>query len=122
MDHITAVLRVTMLKTSLKQRKYCSKQPGIRKHLKSGLFEGQISNGPVFKWRDFSYGLCNHSKFRLFCPDFKWFLTKWLQFVGISNGWASGFQIPFKIWTNCNSTSFQPFEIQTSPDFRSHCM
>ena len=27
----------------------------IRKHLKSGLFEGRISNGPVFKWSGFSY-------------------------------------------------------------------
>ena len=27
-------------------------------------------------------------------------------FVRISNGWASGFQVPFKIWTICNPTSF----------------
>ena len=27
----------------------------IRKHLKSGLFEGRISNGLVFKWSGFSY-------------------------------------------------------------------
>ena len=31
----------------------------------------------------------------------------------------SGFQIPFKIWTICNPTSFRPFKIQSSPDFRS---
>ena len=63
-------------------------------HLKSGLFEGQISNGLVFKWSSFSYGFSyspNHSKtgpfeIRMFlsgfqmvfnkmeaiCPDFKW--------------------------------------------------
>ena len=28
----------------------------IRKHLKSRLFEGQISNGQVFKWCGFRYG------------------------------------------------------------------
>ena len=27
------------------------------------------------------------------------FLTKWPPFVWISNGWVSGFQIPFKIQT-----------------------
>ena len=62
-------------------------------HLKSGLFEGGISNGSVFKWLGFSYGYSvdpNHSKtgpfnswmflsgFQMFfdtmesiCPDFK---------------------------------------------------
>ena len=59
------------------------------------------------------------SKSGLFYPDFKWFLTKWLPFVRISNGLASGFQIPFEIWIICNQTSFQSFEIQTSPDYRS---
>ena len=38
---------------------------------------------------------------------------------GHSNGWASGFQIAFKIQNICNRTSFQPFEIQTSQDLRS---
>ena len=39
----------------------------IMKQLKSGLFEGQISNGPVFKWSGFTYGFCpNHSKTILF--------------------------------------------------------
>ena len=47
------------------------------------------------------------------------FLTKWQRFVWISNGKASGAQIPFKIWTNWNPASFSPFKIQTSPDFRS---
>ena len=41
-------------------------------------------------------------KSRCLCPDFKWFLTKWGQFVRISNGWASGFHIPFEIQTICN--------------------
>ena len=63
----------------------------IRKHLKSGLFEGRISNGPVFKWSGFSYGYGpNHlktgpfeiqtflfgfqmvvDKMAAICPDFK---------------------------------------------------
>ena len=74
----------------------------IRKHFKSGLFEGWISIGPVFKWSSFSYGYStNHSKtgpfkiqmflsgFQMYfdkiatiCPDFKWF----------------GFQISDPIW------------------------
>ena len=97
----------------------------IRKHLKSWLFEGWISNGPVFKWMGFSYGYSpNHSKtgpfkIRTILSGFKMFLRKWHLFVWISNGWVSGFQIPFKIWTICNPTSFWPFKIQTSPDFRS---
>ena len=38
-------------------------------HLKSGLFEGQISNGLVIKWSGFSYGYSdspNHLKTRQF--------------------------------------------------------
>ena len=43
----------------------------IRKHLKSGLFEDQISNGPFYKWHSFS-----HSQ------------------------WSQPFKTePFKIWT-----------------------
>ena len=69
--------------------------------LKSRLFEGQISSGTFFKGSGFSYGYCfspNHLKtrpfkIRRFCTDFKWFLTKWLPYVWISNHWASGFQI-----------------------------
>ena len=38
----------------------------------------------------------NHLKSGHFCPDFKWFLTKWQLFVRISNGWAFGFQMPFE--------------------------
>ena len=59
----------------------------------------------------------DHSKFR--CPFFKWFLTKWRLFVWISNGWLSGLQITFKIWTICNPTTFRPFEVHTSPNSRS---
>ena len=62
----------------------------------------------------------DHSKFGHFCLDFKWFLIKWLPFVQISNDCASRYQIPFKIWTICDPTSFWPFKIQTSTDFRSH--
>ena len=91
-------------------------------HLKSGLFECWISNGPVLKWLGLSHAYSykpNHSKFGCFCLDSRWFLTKWRMFVRISNGWASRFQISFKIWTICNLTSFQPFKIQTNLDFRS---
>ena len=48
----------------------------------------------------------DHSIPIYFCLDFKWFLTKWRPFFRISNGWVSGFQIPFKIRTICNPTSF----------------
>ena len=63
-----------------------------------------------------------HLKSGCFCPYFNWFLASWWPFVRISHGWASVFQIPFKIL--CNPTSFLPFEIQTSQDFRSplYCM
>ena len=63
----------------------------------------------------------DHSKSGQFCPDFKWFLTKWRPSVQISNGWASIFQIPFENQTICNPTSFRPFKIQTCPDFRLEC-
>ena len=36
---------------------------------------------------------------------------KWQLFVWISNGRASGYQIPFDIGTNCKPTSFDPFKI-----------
>ena len=100
----------------------------IRKHLKSrsiwnpDFFKVKFSNGRALAmfiaivptiWKP------DHSKTGCFCPDFKWFLTKWRPFIQISNGWASGFQIPFKIQTICNPTSFWPFKIQTSLDFRS---
>ena len=71
-----------------------------------------VSNVPNIQKMD-------HSKSGHFCPDFKCFLRKWQPFVRISNGRAAGFQIPLKILTICKPTSFQPFEIQTSPDFRS---
>ena len=84
----------------------------IPKHLKYGLFEGWISNGSVLKWWGFSYG---YSDF----PGFQMFFDQMAAICLISNGWASGFQIPFKIQTICNPTSFRPFEIQISPDLRS---
>ena len=61
----------------------------------------------------------DHSKSEHFCLDFQWLLTKQRPFVWISNDRASGFQIPFKIWTICKPTSFWPLKIQTSPNFRS---
>ena len=48
------------------------------------------------------------------------FLTKWRPFVWISNGWSSGFQIPFQIWNICNPTSFRSFKIQTRSHLRSN--
>ena len=99
----------------------------IQKNLKSGLFEGQILNGPVFKWSGFNNGYSyspNHLKTRpfetqTFLSRLQMVLTKWLPVVGISNGWASGFQIPFEIDTICNPTYFGPFKFYTVPDFRS---
>ena len=74
--------------------------------LNSETFEIQTFWRLDFKWLGFSYGYSSpnhsksdHSKSRRLCPDFKWFLTKWQSFVQISNGSASGFQIPFEIRT-----------------------
>ena len=55
----------------------------IWKQLLSGLFEGQISNGPVSKWLGFSYQPFEirtflsgfqmvFDKMVAICPDFKW--------------------------------------------------
>ena len=66
----------------------------------------------------------NHSKnkpfkIRTFLSGFPMVLTKWGPFVRISNGRASGFQMPFEIQTICNPTCFGPLEMQTRLDFRS---
>ena len=95
----------------------------VWKHLKSGLFEGRISNDTNFKESEFSYGysytvgIWNPETFEIRTfrrSDFKW--------SAFSNGralaMASGIQIPFKIQTICNPTSFEPFEIQNRSDFR----
>ena len=64
----------------------------IRKHLNSGLFEGRILNGPVFKWSGFSYSYSQPfenwiflSRFQMvfdkmaaICSDFKW-LGFWIS-------------------------------------------
>ena len=55
-----------------------------------------------------------------------WLLTrfKFVQghlFVRISNGWPSGFQIPFEIQTNCNPISFWPFKSRLVPISDPHC-
>ena len=73
----------------------------ILKHLKSGLFEGQISNAPVFKWPDFSYGYSpNHSKTGTF--KIQTFLSK--------------FQMVFdKMFPHLSR-----FQMVGLPDFRSH--
>ena len=86
--------------------------------MKSELFEGWISNGPSFK-----------------CCELAIAIVPTIQnqdiFVWISNGfWQKGghlsgfhlvglpdFRSHSKSGTNCNPTSFWPFEIQTNPDF-----
>ena len=64
---------------------------------------------------DIQVSTVNRTRTVYLCSDFKWFLTKWR----LSKDGASRFQIPFKIRTICNPTSFWPFKIQTNPDFRS---
>ena len=59
----------------------------------------------------------DHSKYRHFCLDFECVLTKWGQFVQISNGFR--ISDPIQNLDQCNPTSFRPFGVQTSPDFRS---
>ena len=59
-------------------------------HLKSGLFEGQISNGRALAMAKAiaivpSILKPDHSKSKHLCLDFKWFLTKWRLFVQVLN-------------------------------------
>ena len=87
----------------------------ILKHMKSGRFEGQISNGWALAMS------------KAIVPTI-WNRTIWNLdvFIPISNvfwqncGHLSGFQIPLEILTICNPTSFRPFKILTCLDFRSH--
>ena len=82
-------------------------------HLKSGLLKVRFQMVRFSNGRALAKAIAivptirkpDHSKSRHYCPDFKWFLTKWRPFVRISNGWASGYQIPFKIWTIFHPTS-----------------
>ena len=93
-----------------------------KKHLKTRLLKDQISNGLVFKGLGYSFSYScgpNHSKSGHFCPDFKWFLTKWQPFVQISNSWASKFISHSKSRLFANQPHFQSFKIQTNPYFRS---
>ena len=60
-----------------------------------------------------------HSKSGLNCPDLKWWTQNGGSFGRFSNGWATRFQIPFKIQTVCKPTSFWPSKTWTSPNFRS---
>ena len=68
-----------------------------------------------------AFGVNRDIYYTTFLSGFQMVLTKWQTFVQISNGWAGRFQIQFKIQTVCYPTSFPPIEIQTSPDFISHC-
>ena len=72
----------------------------IQKHSKSGLFENEILDGLVFQGS--GYGPDQLKP--VFCPDFKCLFMRWRQFVLISDGHASGFQIPFKIQIMCKPT------------------
>ena len=72
----------------------------IQKHLKYRLFEGQISNGPVFKWFGLSYGYSpNYLKTRPF---------KIQKFL-------SGFHKVFK-----NGSHLSRFQMVGLQNFRSH--
>ena len=72
-------------------------------HLKSELFVCRISNDPAFKWLGFSYGYSyshNHLKaepfkIRTFLYRFQMVFGKMEAICWISNGRASGLQIPF---------------------------
>ena len=69
------------------------------RHLKYGLFEGQISIIPVFEWSGFIYGYSfssNKSKTGLFGQNFQWFLEKLRPCV------------------------LSPFQMVGFPNFRSH--
>ena len=94
-----------------------------RKHLKSQLFKGRISNGPVFKWWGFSYGYSpNHSKTEPF--KIRMFLSRFQMFFWQNSGHMSGFLIvglpdfrcTFENQTICNPTSFGPVTI-LAPEF-----
>ena len=71
----------------------------IISHCKSELYEGRISNGPIFKWLGFSYGYESQ-------PFQNEIIQNLDIFIQISHGWAFRYQIPFKIQTICNPTSF----------------
>ena len=95
-------------------------------HLKSVHFEGQILNGPVFKWSDFRNGYSyspNHSKtgpfkIRTFMSKFQMVLEK---MVAICPEKLLGFQIsdPIQNPDHLQPNLFLNIQIQTSPDFRS---
>ena len=79
--------------SSLVQRGFEIRPFEIRKHLKSGLFKGQILYGQVFKWLGFSYGYSLKNRTIL-----------------------SGFEMIF--WQNGNHLSV--FQMVGLLDFRSH--
>ena len=82
----------------------------IRKHLKFQMI--RFSNGgnltmtivPTI-WKP------DNSKSGHFCPDFKWFLTKWLPFAWLSDGWDYGFQM-VRILDYRSHSKYGPFETQ----------
>ena len=72
--NLTLKSRITMYSGDLKSD-----------HLKSKLFEGWISNGRALALVPTIWKL-DHLESRHFYPDYKWFLTRWPPFWGISNG------------------------------------
>ena len=95
----------------------------IWKHSKFRPLEIWILNDSLFKQMWFSYGP-DHLKTEPFKiqtknPDFKWQIKECGYFGQFSNGWASGFQIQFKIQTICKPISIRHFKIWTHPNFKS---
>ena len=75
-----------------------------------------LSNGEI---QDGTQDNRNHSKSSQNSLDLKWLIQNGSHFGQFSNGQATGFQVLFEIQTTCKLTSFQPFQIQTCPGFRS---
>ena len=107
---------------------FCSAQlkpaPG---DLKSRLFEGRISNGPVFKWSGLSYTFSpNHSKigpfkFPKFCLDFKMVFDKMAAICPDFKWFGFWISDPIRNPDDLQPNLFLiiPFEIQNSQDYRS---
>ena len=77
-------------------------------HAKSRIFEGRVSNGPVFKWLGFSYGYSYNTnplktgpfKMQTFLSGFQKCLTKWwFQMVGLPD---------FRSHSKCGPFATQP--------------
>ena len=78
----------------------------IQTHLKSGLFEGRISIGPVGT-KAIAIATAWPFEIWTFLSGFQMVFGIWRQFIRISNG---GFQITFKICTLCNPTVVESYD------------